>query len=85
MKQILIAFDQLVNTFLGGKADETLSARAWRNRDKHSAYKVIDILFFWDKEGNKRHCELSFESELNRNQLPNEYNSLKYIIEPKEG
>lgn len=36
MKQFLIALDQLVNVMLGGQADETLSARAWRNRDRHS-------------------------------------------------
>ena len=30
--QIAVAFDQLVNTLLGGWADETLSARAWRHK-----------------------------------------------------
>lgn len=30
MKQILIAIDQLANAVIGGWADETLSAAAWR-------------------------------------------------------
>lgn len=73
MKQLLIAVDQLINTFVGGMADETLSAAAWRNRDKHSLYKVIDVIMFWDKKEGKSHCQLSYESELQRNHLPNEY------------
>jgi uncharacterized protein YcfL len=73
MKQVLIAVDQLFNTLIGGMADETLSASAWRNRNKHSLYKVIDALFFWDRQGVKRHCQLSYESELLRQQLPKAY------------
>ncbi len=73
MKQILIAVDQLLNALLGGMADETLSASAWRNRDKHGLYKVIDAMFFWDRQGPKRHCELSYEAELLRSQLPKAY------------
>lgn len=79
MKQQLIALDQFVNTLVWaegegfGKADETLSARAWRLKDRNwrwkTARKVIDAIFFWDKN----HCQTSFESELNRNHLPHEY------------
>ena len=32
MKQVAIAIDQLLNTALGSWADETISARIWRNR-----------------------------------------------------
>lgn len=32
LKQIAIAFDQLLNAMLGGMADETLSARAHRTQ-----------------------------------------------------
>ena len=71
MKQILIAVDQLANTLLGGMADETLSARAWRTRNP--IHRLIDGLFFWDRQGPKRHCQLSFESELLRMQLPQGY------------
>ena len=79
MKQILIAVDQLVNTLVWikgdgfGFADETLSARAWRLRCQSSAYKRIDALFFWDRDGGKHHCELSYESELERRHLPRGY------------
>ena len=55
MKQFLIAFDQLINTMIGGYADETLSARAWRaDRDGKILGKIfrptIDFLFFFEKE-----------------------------------
>lgn len=77
MKQCLIAVDQLINTVIPakgegfGKADETISARAWRLRGRkswHVARVVIDFLFFDDK-----HCERSYLSELARKQLPKEY------------
>ena len=71
MKQILIAIDQLANTLLGGMADETLSARAWRTQS--AIHKAIDAIFFFDRQGPKRHCQLSYESELLRLQLPGAY------------
>lgn len=71
MKQILIALDQLANTLLGGMADETLSARAWRIQSP--LCPVIDAIFFWDKQGVKGHCQLSYESEVLRSQLPKGY------------
>lgn len=68
--QVLVAIDQLVNTFLGGYADETLSARAHRRRlrGKGGVAKVIDYVFFWQQD----HCKEAYESELNRMQLPPE-------------
>lgn len=70
--EIAIAFDQLVNTVLGGYADETLSARCWRLRDV-APYKylrpVIDTLFCWQKN----HCYSAYQSEILRSQLPKEY------------
>lgn len=39
MMQFLIAVDQLINTILGGKADETMSARAHRMRVKRQAIR----------------------------------------------
>lgn len=70
--QILVAVDQLANTLLGGMADETLSARAWRHhldgsRDWPRA--IIDVLFFWQTD----HCRSAYESEVERRQLPPEY------------
>ena len=69
LKQTLIAVDQLINAVLGGWADETLSSRAWRLRNKHPwVYRAIDCLFFWDPD----HCYHSYQSELERRQLPPE-------------
>ncbi|MDL2272796.1 pseudouridine synthase [Desulfovibrio sp. OttesenSCG-928-I05] len=67
--QILVALDQLINTLLGGWADETLSARCWRKRaNKHwnKARCIIDALFFWQKD----HCKTAYESEQQRLHLP---------------
>ena len=72
LEQIPIALDQLVNTVCGGWADETISSRAWRKRDEGRGWallrRVIDALFFWQKD----HCETSYESELERRHLPPE-------------
>ncbi len=80
MKQRLLAFDQLINTFVYAKADrrcgyadETLSARCWRLRNSSKywgvARKAVDMLFFFDKN----HCYESYKSEILQRQLPNEY------------
>jgi len=76
MAQVLIAFDQLINTVIyikgdgWGYADETLSARAWRLREMSSfPYKVINGLFFWQDN----HCKQAYESEKADKQLPLEY------------
>lgn len=70
--QILVALDQLVNTLMGGMADETLSARAWRNHLKGRRswpVKIIDAIFFWQND----HCREAYESEIERKQLPAGY------------
>ena len=73
IKQCLIAADQLLNTLLGGWADETLSARSWRMRNRSVkwaiARRTIDALFWFDKN----HCEVSYFSEKYRGHLPVEY------------
>ena len=73
LKNIAIAFDQLINTLIGGMADETLSAKAWRMRlvspAWHAAQVVIDALFFWQEE----HCKQSYFAEFERKHLPGEY------------
>ena len=72
-RNFLLAIDYVGNTLLGGSPGETISARAWRNRNKSRfwglARKGIDRLFFFD--GN--HCEESFQSILDRKHLPAEY------------
>lgn len=69
--QVLVALDQLVNTFCGGMADETISARLHRRRLRGYPLgaKIVNILFFWQDD----HCKEAYESELTRSQLPKEY------------
>lgn len=72
MKNILLAIDQLANTLIGGHADETISARAWRMQHKRGwrlTRKVIDKLFWWEPN----HCYQSYVSERGRLHLPKEY------------
>lgn len=71
---ILVALDQLVNTFLGGEPDETLSSRAWRTYRKGKVFgkifrPLIDTLLFFDKN----HCENAYIAEKRRRQLPPEF------------
>lgn len=84
MKQVLIAIDQFANTLTWakgegfGRADETLSARAWRLRHRDSTWgrfqRAIDRVFFWEKlAGERAHCHLSWIAEFERHQLPDEY------------
>lgn len=75
MKQSLIALDQFLNAFFfRGWADETLSARAYRNASNgkekwQRIMRVIDTIFFWEPN----HCEASFRMEQNRLHLPSAY------------
>lgn len=71
---LLIAVDQLVNAALWGFTDETLSSRAHRcapaKRRWAIAERIINALFFWDRQGEARHCELAYLGELAREHLP---------------
>jgi hypothetical protein len=71
LKNVLIAFDQLINALVFGSPDETLSARAYRLKDDgwRFAYISINVLFFWQDD----HCEGSYMSEVIRKHLPEEY------------
>ena len=69
--QNAIGIDQQINALLGGSADETLSSRAHRMRERRHKYwgwvaNAIDTLFFWQKG----HCEAAWHSEMKRLQLP---------------
>lgn len=75
--QVLISLDQVANAILLGRADETLSARAWRTEQQNKIFgkifrPLIDIIFFFDP----LHCYTSYLSELYRKQLPSEYSQL---------
>lgn len=67
---IIIALDNLGNTFLGGYPDETISSRAWRCRNSSKLWGkariVIDKVFFWERD----HCYQSYLSEQQRKHLP---------------
>jgi len=76
-RQAWIALDQWVHClfYTDAMADETFSARCWResvdasSTDRRRAkwtrrVKLIDMVF------GKGHCHAAFESELNRKQLP---------------
>ena len=74
LMQNLIAFDQQLNALLGGMADETLSARAHRMREKKHRYggwtaNFIDFIFLWEKN----HCFMAYQYEIRRRQLPEAY------------
>lgn len=83
LKQFFISLDQALNCFAGFFisifkkqyqvwADETFSASLWRNRNYKCVdviRRIVDALFFvftWKKE----HCQRSYESEINRQHLP---------------
>ena len=69
IKNILVAFDQLLNAIFRGEPDETLSSRAYRlekERGRKWPRFLIDTLLFWDKD----HCYQSYLSEIERKQLP---------------
>ena len=80
-KQRWIAFDQWLHTLCydDAKADETFSARCWREklRDPTSARwcKRVELIDKWALRlfNDPDHCRTSYESEMNRNQLPEDY------------
>ena len=59
-KNVLIAIDQLVNTFLGSDPDETISSRVGKNYHGTLLEKFINILFWVE---TKNHCEEAIESD----------------------
>ena len=76
IKQVLIAIDQLINTFIDeGFCDETLSARAYRMTDKSIGWRDLHSSIDWlfGLFGETNHCYQSYLSEIKRNQLPKEY------------
>lgn len=73
---VVIAIDQLFNALTGGAADETLSSRTYRgailaeNPKKRwrVLYRFINGIFF-----DNNHCKTAYESELNRKQYPDNF------------
>ncbi len=75
--QLIIAIDQLFNVICLGWADETFSARCWRQRNKNRfwalARKIVDMLLFWDTKDGMKHCEWAYDNEDKRAQCAPEY------------
>lgn len=71
--QVALSIDQLLNAILGGYADETLSARIWRNHCGNRWWKyamwAVDAIFFLQPG----HCQQSYLSEVARKHLPPVY------------
>ena len=71
--RLLIGIDQFVNTIIGGDPDETLSARAWRQRDAKKRWMFlqlfIDRIFFWQDE----HCYHAYLEDKDRTQISDHY------------
>lgn len=76
--QSWIALDQFINAWLfNGWADETISARAYRNSVQSKAKWIIferwiNRLFFWQH----KHCEQSYRAEVERLHVPPMYRSV---------
>jgi hypothetical protein len=72
VRQLAIATDQWFNAALGGMADETISARLYRNKMRSwwwsFWYHAVNAIFF-----NRNHCFNSWLAEVNRKQLPKDY------------
>lgn len=77
--QLFIGVDQLIHITLGTiflprenhYCDETMSSfayRLYRDRGYKHWYRLINHLFFWQKD----HCREAYESERDRNHLPPE-------------
>lgn len=75
--QVLVALDQLVNTFFGGYADETISSRSHRayvSGKRKWTRNLFNAMFFWQDD----HCKEAYESEMERTQLPLEMRESRY-------
>jgi len=76
---VLIALDQLLNVALCcGEPDETMSSNSYRMHRDGKPWgfmcPVIDTLFFWQRgPAGERHCQMAYESERERSQLPPEF------------
>lgn len=71
---LMLAADQFINALLWGYVDETLSSRAYRCRGKKRrwavAEKIINTLFWRDRQGDFRHCQIAYYAEIAREHLP---------------
>lgn len=82
VKQVVMALDQLLNTFLGGYAQERLSSRCWRLKDCEPytrGQKTIDWVAL-HVFGQVEHCKGSYEQQLAQAYSPAEYQNKKIEV-----
>lgn len=68
--QVGTALSQLLNTLLWGWADESLSSRSWRMKDRRSRWRWMR--FGIDSILGANHCQDAYISERKRTQSPPE-------------
>lgn len=59
---LLVCVSRLLNAILGGKHDEMLSSRVYREQNRAGIF-ILDTIFFWDKN----HCRACYEWETEEN------------------
>ncbi|MDL2284417.1 hypothetical protein LJC19_04670 [Oxalobacter sp. OttesenSCG-928-P03] len=66
-----IAADQFANVSIGGQPDETISSRAYRGAlEGKFWWSVLRTVLDWVETD---HCKQAYESEINRSQLPKDF------------
>lgn len=74
LSQVGIALEQLANALLGGMADETISARLYRNSGRYwyakAARLAVDAVL---SPVTHDHCLRAWEAEGRREHLPPDY------------
>jgi len=60
--RVITSLSVLINVILGGKSNQTISARQYdlKKRGKINLVRIIDIIFFW----NSSHCMTSWSDWL---------------------
>lgn len=66
---ILVAFDRMVNAFLSGDPDETLSSVAFRKNRDNTGFKWTQGFINW-LFANEDHCENAYNFDRDRKLKP---------------
>lgn len=75
VKNLLLSIDQTGNVFLMGSADETISARSYREGELNGKKRwkamrwFVDTLFWFEKD----HTKKAYEAEMARCHMPSDY------------
>lgn len=73
IQQIGNASSQLLNTFLGGWSDESVSSRSWRMSPASRAWSAMRVLIDWlFRPFGPHHCEGAYFNERHRLNMPPE-------------